>query len=274
MVQDGLKHYVSHQAALGCRQTKVFSAGWKGLGQFILKIPDFLSCEGCTVPVVIVLFRWNFAMEEILLLLPEGSAVFVVLWRWISLKEGVMLMIPHILNLGSSTPTSFDIVIQYSNTILHLDALLNRKKWVPHCMNWTKPAVYVYIFKRQCQKEGKEPPAVGIAPTATTIISHSSVSSCVHCTCYLDSQCSDQLHQMHMLVLGGLSSLDDGVVIHLFSYRRIIIITFPLTMRVVGAPQVISQPVSSIFPCSALPFHPVEDNRRSPVHSQWITITS
>ena len=33
----------------------------------------------------------------------------------------------------------------------------------------------------------------------------------------------------------------------------IIIIIYPLTMRVVGAPQMISQPVSSIFPCSPLP---------------------
>ena len=33
----------------------------------------------------------------------------------------------------------------------------------------------------------------------------------------------------------------------------IIIIIFPLTARVVGAPQMISQPVSSIFPCVPLP---------------------
>ena len=33
----------------------------------------------------------------------------------------------------------------------------------------------------------------------------------------------------------------------------IIIIIYALTMRVVGAPQMISQPVSSIFPCSPLP---------------------
>ena len=33
----------------------------------------------------------------------------------------------------------------------------------------------------------------------------------------------------------------------------IIIIFYPLTARVVGAPQMISQPVSSIFPCSPLP---------------------
>ena len=33
----------------------------------------------------------------------------------------------------------------------------------------------------------------------------------------------------------------------------IIIIIYPLTMRVVGAPQMISQPVSSIFPCSPVP---------------------
>ena len=34
----------------------------------------------------------------------------------------------------------------------------------------------------------------------------------------------------------------------------IIIIVYPLTARVVGAPQMISQPISSIFPCSPLPF--------------------
>ena len=33
----------------------------------------------------------------------------------------------------------------------------------------------------------------------------------------------------------------------------IIIIIYPLTVRVVGAPQMISQPVSSIFPCFSLP---------------------
>ena len=39
------------------------------------------------------------------------------------------------------------------------------------------------------------------------------------------------------------------------NYRGIslIIIISPLTVRVVGAPRVISQPVSSIFPCSPLP---------------------
>ena len=39
-------------------------------------------------------------------------------------------------------------------------------------------------------------------------------------------------------------------------WRRFIItiIIYPLTARVVGAPQMISQPVSSIFPCSPLPF--------------------
>ena len=33
----------------------------------------------------------------------------------------------------------------------------------------------------------------------------------------------------------------------------IIVIIYPVTARVVGAPQMISQPVSSIFPCSPLP---------------------
>ena len=38
----------------------------------------------------------------------------------------------------------------------------------------------------------------------------------------------------------------------LYMYK--IIIIYPLTAKVVGAPQMISQPVSSIFPCSPLPF--------------------
>ena len=33
----------------------------------------------------------------------------------------------------------------------------------------------------------------------------------------------------------------------------VIVITYPLTARVVGAPQMISQPVSSTFPCFSLP---------------------
>ena len=38
-----------------------------------------------------------------------------------------------------------------------------------------------------------------------------------------------------------------------FVYLSFISLIFPLTVRVVGAPQMISQPVSSIFPCSPLP---------------------
>ena len=39
----------------------------------------------------------------------------------------------------------------------------------------------------------------------------------------------------------------------MFSHFIIIIIIYPLTARVAGAPHMISQPVSSIFPCSPLP---------------------
>ena len=39
----------------------------------------------------------------------------------------------------------------------------------------------------------------------------------------------------------------------MFSHFIIIIIIYPLTARVTGAPHMISQPVSSIFPCSPLP---------------------
>ena len=38
-----------------------------------------------------------------------------------------------------------------------------------------------------------------------------------------------------------------------YSGFKIFIFTYPLTARVVGAPQMTSQPVSSIFPCSLLP---------------------
>ena len=37
------------------------------------------------------------------------------------------------------------------------------------------------------------------------------------------------------------------------STATIIIISYPLTVRAVGAPQMISQPIFSIFPCSSLP---------------------
>ena len=41
----------------------------------------------------------------------------------------------------------------------------------------------------------------------------------------------------------------------------IIIIIYPLTVRVVGAPQMISQPVFSIFPCSPLPSWDLTNSR-------------
>ena len=44
-----------------------------------------------------------------------------------------------------------------------------------------------------------------------------------------------------------------GVVIIIIIVIIIIVIIYPITARVVGAPQMISQPVSSIFPCSPLP---------------------
>ena len=54
------------------------------------------------------------------------------------------------------------------------------------------------------------------------------------------------------LTLGKATPISDGrnpnETIQLF-----IIIIYPLTVRVTGAPQTISQPVSSIFPCSPLP---------------------
>ena len=55
------------------------------------------------------------------------------------------------------------------------------------------------------------------------------------------------------------------------TFLPIIIIIYPLTARVVGAPQMISPPVSSIFPCSPLP----SANSR-PVHSiliqHWVNL--
>ena len=41
------------------------------------------------------------------------------------------------------------------------------------------------------------------------------------------------------------------------------LIIYPLTARVVGAPQMISQPVSSIFPCSPLPSETCQTPRLS-----------
>ena len=43
------------------------------------------------------------------------------------------------------------------------------------------------------------------------------------------------------------------IIVTVIIINTIIIITYPLTARVVGALQMISQPVSSIFPCSPLP---------------------
>ena len=43
------------------------------------------------------------------------------------------------------------------------------------------------------------------------------------------------------------------LVMQLFICEEIIIIIYPLIARIVGAPQMTSQPVSSIFPCPPLP---------------------
>ena len=55
--------------------------------------------------------------------------------------------------------------------------------------------------------------------------------------------------------LSKSSLLCVGMLHRMFSSPsvNIIIIIYPLTTRVVGAPQMISQPVFSIFPCSPLP---------------------
>ena len=52
-------------------------------------------------------------------------------------------------------------------------------------------------------------------------------------------------------------------------FWRTIIIIHPLNTRVVGAPQMISQPVSSIFPCSPLPSEDLANSR--PVHSLMLS---
>ena len=49
-----------------------------------------------------------------------------------------------------------------------------------------------------------------------------------------------------MVIVTGTVQVD----VPLFTFT----FTYPLTARVVGAPQMISQPVSSIFPCSPKPF--------------------
>ena len=48
---------------------------------------------------------------------------------------------------------------------------------------------------------------------------------------------------------------------------KLIIIIYPLTARIVGAPQMTSQPVSSIFPCSPLP----SGTWRTPAKKESIT---
>ena len=51
----------------------------------------------------------------------------------------------------------------------------------------------------------------------------------------------------------GVAGGGGGSAVHSLVAVIIIIIIFPLIAMVVGAPQMISQPVSSIFPCSPLP---------------------
>ena len=51
-------------------------------------------------------------------------------------------------------------------------------------------------------------------------------------------------------------------------YHMLIIIIYPVTTKVVGAPQIILQPVSSIFPCSPLPSD-LANSR--PVHSLMLS---
>ena len=53
--------------------------------------------------------------------------------------------------------------------------------------------------------------------------------------------------------MNTFEALQEKITSALFQQKIIIFIIYPLTTRVVGAPQMILQPVSSIFPCSPLP---------------------
>ena len=60
-------------------------------------------------------------------------------------------------------------------------------------------------------------------------------------------------HAGKLIVTVGASCTSCTVPYNSRDVCLIIIIIYPLTTRVVGAPQMISQQVSSIFPCSPLP---------------------
>ena len=53
--------------------------------------------------------------------------------------------------------------------------------------------------------------------------------------------------------LSALSKMLQSNTVCFIPLFKLIVIIYPLTVRVVGAPEMISQPVSSIFPCSQLP---------------------
>ena len=55
------------------------------------------------------------------------------------------------------------------------------------------------------------------------------------------------------VMVAATTTEETMVMIRKKKKEKVIIIIYPLTARVVGAPQIISQPVFSIFPCSPLP---------------------
>ena len=73
-----------------------------------------------------------------------------------------------------------------------------------------------------------------------------------------------------------LEKIPDQVVLELYNLYRILDswhdlsshLVYPLTTRVVGLPQMILQPVSSIFPCSPLPSIPV-NNRKTGIWRRY-----
>ena len=93
-----------------------------------------------------------------------------------------------------------------------------------------------------------------LARTNSTLLgqgsAHGGSSSCSDCGCAFRDELHASpfpwVHSVHVLLVNHLYVLPDHITF-------IFIIIYPLTARVAGAPQMISQTVSSIFLCSPLP---------------------
>ena len=101
--------------------------------------------------------------------------------------------------------------------------------------------------------------------------SMTTITSCIHSRPYYSCTVASQSHSVSFPPgwdtmgpgtrnkgrppsLCVLFAFSPSPIVHQFHVQTLLlIIIYPLTARVVGAPQMISQPVSSIFPCSPLP---------------------